>query len=141
MCANVEKSIPYGLGIGTEPSGTDHEYVVHEASALQIVQYFDGGIYGALGHTEAHNKERIIGRILDENGLRGNELLVVGDGPVEIINVKSRNAIALGVATDEVERQGMNPRKRKRLVNAGADLIIPDFGNTEDLFNLLLGCC
>jgi phosphoglycolate phosphatase-like HAD superfamily hydrolase len=118
-------------------SGTDHEHVLREASALRITQYFKGGIYGALDHTEAHTKERIIQKILDENDLRGNELLVVGDGPVEIRNAKSRGAIALGVASDEVRRYGLNPHKRFRLINAGADLIIPDFTRTSDLINLL----
>jgi phosphoglycolate phosphatase-like HAD superfamily hydrolase len=108
-------------------SGTDHEYVLKEASALKISQYFVGGIYGALDHTEEHAKEKIIQRILDENNLKGSELLVVGDGPVEIRNAKNRDAIALGVASDEVNRCGLNQRKRRRLIDAGADLIIPDY--------------
>ena len=118
-------------------SGTDHEYVLREASALKITRYFKGGIYGALDHTEAHTKERIIQRILDDNNLHGDELLVVGDGPVEIRNAKSRGAIALGVATDEVRRCGLNPRKRRRLINAGADLIIPDFTRYEEIVAFL----
>jgi phosphoglycolate phosphatase-like HAD superfamily hydrolase len=118
-------------------SGTDHEYVMRESSALQIVQYFKGGIYGALDRTEAYTKDRIIQRILEENNLQGNELLVVGDGPVEIRNAKSKDAITLGVASDEVRRCGLNPRKRTRLINAGADLIIPDFTKNEDLIKFL----
>mgnify|MGYP005665863119 CR=1 FL=1 len=118
-------------------SGTDHEYVLREASALKITQYFRGGIFGALDHTEAHTKERIIQRILDENNLSGDELLVVGDGPVEIRNAKARDAIALGVASDEVRRFGLNPRKRERLINAGADLIIPDFTRCEEIIGFL----
>ena len=47
--------------------------------------------------------------------------LVVEDGSVEIENAKSRNAIALGIASDEVKRCGLNPRKRRRLIDAGAD--------------------
>ena len=118
-------------------SGTDHEYVLKEASALKITQYFRGGIYGALDHTEAHTKEKIIQRILEENNLRGNELLVVGDGPVEIKNAKSRNAIALGIASDEVKRCGLNPRKRRRLIDAGADIIIPDFTRCGEIISFL----
>ncbi|MFQ6095569.1 MAG: HAD family hydrolase [Candidatus Bathyarchaeia archaeon] len=118
-------------------SGTDHEYVLQEASALMVTHYFGGRIYGALDRTEAYTKERIIQRILDENDLRGNELLVVGDGPVEIRNAKARDAIAVGVATDEVRRFGLNPRKRKRLINAGADLIIPDFTRYKKIIAFL----
>jgi len=118
-------------------SGTDHEYVLREASALKVTEYFEGGVYGALDKTEANTKERIIQRILDSGNLQGKELLVVGDGPVEIRNAKSRGAIAVGVATDEVRRHGLNPHKRTRLVNAGADLIVPDFTRNEDLVKFL----
>lgn len=118
-------------------SGTDHEYVLKEASALRITKYFEDRIYGALDQTEAYTKERIIEKILDENNLRGNELLVAGDGPVEIRNAKSRDAIALGVATDEVRRNGLNPRKVKRLIDAGADLIVPDFTMCEEIMAFL----
>ncbi len=120
-------------------SGTDHEYVLREAEALRISRYFMGGIYGAIDRTEAHTKERIIRRILEENALRGSELLVVGDGPVEIRNAKSKDAIAVGVATDEVRRCGLNPRKRKRLINAGADLIVPDFTRHKKIIAFLSG--
>jgi len=118
-------------------SGTDHEYVLREASALRIVEHFEGGVYGALDHTEANDKERIIHRILDENKLQGKELLVVGDGPVEIRSARARDAIALGVATDEVNRRGLNQRKRMRLLKARADLIVPDFTRNDELFSFL----
>lgn len=118
-------------------SGTDHAYVLREAGVLGITGYFKGGVYGALDHTDMNSKEKIIEKILNENNLRGTELLMVGDGPVEIRSAKSRGAIALGVASDEVNRVGLNPRKRKRLINAGADLIVPDFTRTRDLVALL----
>jgi phosphoglycolate phosphatase-like HAD superfamily hydrolase len=118
-------------------SGTDHPYVVREASVLKIDHYFAGGIYGALDATEANNKERIIQRILDDHGLSGQELLVVGDGPVEIREAVARGAIALGVATDEVARCGWNPHKIRRLAGAGADLLVPDFSRVDILLNIL----
>ncbi len=118
-------------------SGTDHEHVLREAGALRITEYFRGGVYGALDNTEANSKEKIIERILRGNNLHGRELLVVGDGPVEIRSAKARGSIALGVASDEVNRMGLNSRKRKRLMDAGADLIIPDFARTSELMRLL----
>jgi phosphoglycolate phosphatase-like HAD superfamily hydrolase len=118
-------------------SGTDHEYVLREAKALKIDDLFNGGIYGALDFSESHDKGKIIQRILEKHGLKGNELLVVGDGPVEIRSAKDKNAIALGVASDEIKRHGLNSRKRKRLVNAGADIIISDFGNSKPLIKYL----
>ena len=67
----------------------------------------------------------------------GDELLVVGDGPVEIRAARERRAIALGVASNEVARAGWNERKVARLSKAGADLLIPDFSQAEKLFSLL----
>lgn len=118
-------------------SGTDHVYVLEEAAALGVTEFFGEHIYGARDDTEAYSKERIIQRILDENGLTGEELLVVGDGPVEIRNAKARDALALGLAADEEKRQGLNPRKRQRLLQAGADLIVADFTHHIDLVNIL----
>ena len=119
-------------------SGTDHPYVTHEAGVLGVDRYFGGGVYGALDATEANNKERIIQRILDDHHLSGDELLVVGDGPVEIREAVARGAIALGMATDEVARRGWNPHKALRLANAGADLLAPDFTRSEVLLDTLL---
>jgi phosphoglycolate phosphatase-like HAD superfamily hydrolase len=119
-------------------SGTDHPYVAREASVLGMTGYFAGGIYGALDATEANSKERVIQRILDEHRLAGDELLVVGDGPVELREAVARRAIALGAATDEVARQGWNPHKIRRLTNARADLLVPDFTRAALLLDVLL---
>jgi phosphoglycolate phosphatase-like HAD superfamily hydrolase len=118
-------------------SGTDHGDVLNEARALGIVHYFGGKIYGALDESEAHDKELIIRRILEQNGLHGDELLVIGDGPVEVRLAAAQGAIALGLASDEIARQGWNLNKLKRLKSAGADLMIPDFTQAECLLNFL----
>jgi phosphoglycolate phosphatase-like HAD superfamily hydrolase len=118
-------------------SGTDHLDVLHEAQVLGLAPFFEGGIYGALDEIEAHAKERIIQRILYENHLSGDELMVVGDGPVEIREAKQRRALTLGVASDEVNRRGWNRRKVRRLTNAQADLLVPDFLEAERLVDFL----
>lgn len=120
-------------------SGTDHSDVVCEAGALGLLPFFTGGVYGALDGSEEHAKERVIQRILDENGLAGEALLVVGDGPVEIREGAARGALTLGVASDEAARQGWNAHKVERLVAAGADLIIADFCEAERLLQMI--CC
>jgi len=119
-------------------SGTDHEQVCNEATALGLAPYFGGRIYGALD-TAAHTKERIITRILSDNGLQGPELLVVGDGRVEMQQARAQGAVALGVASAEVSRSGWEARKRERLIQAGADLLVPDLGHGRELAELLLG--
>ena len=120
-------------------SGSDHDAVVRETGALGLMPYFEDRIYGALDTSEEHAKDRVIQHILDTYGLHGDELLVVGDGPVEIREAVARQAIAMGVASDEVARQGWNIHKIKRLATAGSDLLIPDFRLAAGLVDMLAG--
>ena len=118
-------------------SGTDEVYVLDEAAALGLPPYF-AAIYGALDDYQNYSKKMVIDRILDENGLSGPELVIFGDGYVEIEEAKAVGGIAVGVASDEVNRQGVNEWKRERLIEAGADLIIPDFREHERLMAYLM---
>jgi len=118
-------------------SGTDHKYVIEEAMALGVNELFEPHIYGALDDTSAYTKERVIQRIIQVNYLRGEELVVIGDGPVEIRHAKAHGALALGVAADEDKRQGFNIRKVLRLQEAGADLIVAGFNHYKELIDYL----
>jgi hypothetical protein len=60
----------------------------------------------------------------------------VGDGPVEIREAVARGAVALGIASDEVRRQGWKAGKVARLKAAGAHLLIPDFTSAQALLKL-----
>jgi len=113
-------------------SGTDELYVLDEAAALGLTPYF-AGIYGALDDYKRYSKRMVIERILNENHLSGPEFVTFGDGYVEIEDTKAMGGIAVGVASDEVSRQGINEWKRERLIQAGADLIIPNFRQHERL--------
>ena len=73
------------------------------------------------------SKKIVIEKIMNENNLKGVNLAVFGDGPVEMRECRRRNGIAIGVASDEIRRYGLNPSKRTRLIKAGAQIIIPDF--------------
>jgi phosphoglycolate phosphatase-like HAD superfamily hydrolase len=118
-------------------SGTDRDDVRREAAALGVADMFEGRIYGAIGRIEDYSKAQVIRDILKEHGMEGPELAVFGDGPVEIKEAKAVGAIAVGVAVDEIQRQGWSERKRKRLTDADADILIPDFSNMEPLQELL----
>ncbi|WP_229206855.1 PfkB family carbohydrate kinase [Dyadobacter crusticola] len=118
-------------------SGTDAEDVKHEAEMLGYAHLFDGGIYGALRDYTKFSKKMIIEKIIQENGLRGNELAVFGDGPDEIREGRRAGGIAVGITSNEVQRFGHNPAKRPRLVKAGAQLLIPDFSQYKKLIGLL----
>jgi phosphoglycolate phosphatase len=113
-------------------SGTDEVYVLDEATALGLSTYF-ASIYGALDDYVNYSKKMVIERILEENHLTGSEFVTFGDGYVEIEDTKAVDGIAVGVASDEANRQGINEWKRERLIEAGADLIIPDFREHERL--------
>jgi phosphoglycolate phosphatase-like HAD superfamily hydrolase len=118
-------------------SGTDHDDVRNEAQALGYADLFNGGIYGALGEVNANSKRRVIQRILTENGLDGSHLAVFGDGPVELRESRRRHGAAIGIASDEIRRYGLNPEKRTRLIKAGAHLLLPDFSQAASLLALM----
>lgn len=119
-------------------SGTDKDDVIKEANLLGYGGLFDGGIYGSENDIKKYSKKMIINRIIQENNLKGNELVVFGDGPVEIKECIKSGGIPIGVASDEIRRFGLNEEKRTRLIKAGAELIIPDFSQADRLLDLLV---
>jgi len=114
-------------------SGTDEPDVLAEAKLLGLDQYFGKHIYGARDNETACSKETVIKQIVKENNLTGAELVSFGDGFVEIELVAGIGGYAVGVATDEVRKRGVNQHKRARLLEAGAAMIIPDFRDAERL--------
>jgi phosphoglycolate phosphatase-like HAD superfamily hydrolase len=117
-------------------SGTDEVYVTKEAAALKIDHYF-AGIYGARDDYQNFSKKMVIENIINENQLNGPEFVAFGDGYVEIEDTHMAGGIAVGVASNEATRQGIDEWKRRRLIEAGADIIIPDFRHQEPLINYL----
>jgi rfaE bifunctional protein kinase chain/domain len=119
-------------------SGTDSEDVKKEAEVLGYSTLFDGNIFGALGDISKYSKKMVIEKIMSDNNLHGSELAVFGDGPVEMRECRKRGGIAIGVASDEIRRYGINLEKRTRLIKAGAHIVVPDFSQSEKLLNLLV---
>ena len=117
-------------------SGTDHQDVVREAAALGLSKYFTQ-IQGAPERRADCSKEAVIRLLMETKGLSGKELLVIGDGKVEIALGLEVGAVTLGVAADEIRRRGLDPVKRNRLIKAGAHMIIQDFSGSEEVVNLL----
>src|SRR5262249_30792776 len=114
-------------------SGTDLQYVRREAELLGLTPYFGEHVYGALDDYKNFSKKMVIERILNEHRLSGEELLGFGDGFVEIEEVRRAGGVAVAVASDEVNRRGVNAWKRDRLVRAGADVVIPEYRRQEAL--------
>ncbi|MCU0961221.1 MAG: HAD family hydrolase [Pirellulaceae bacterium] len=118
-------------------SGTDLTYVRDELAVLGLERYFGPRVYGALDDYRKFSKAMVIARIVSDTGVQGSEILGFGDGFVEIEEVKKVGGVAVGVASNEVTRRGVNDWKRNRLVRAGADLIIGDYRCREELLQRL----
>ena len=119
-------------------SGSDEADVIAEARALGYAELFEGRIYGAVGDVNKEAKKIVMDRILRDIGAaQVKSMAVFGDGPVEIRECQKRGGLAVGIASDEVRRFGLNLVKRQRLIRAGAALIIPDFSQSEPLLALL----
>lgn len=119
-------------------SGTDEEDVKHEASVLGYDSLFEGRIYGATGDINKEAKKMVLDRILDSIGdSEASSIVTFGDGPVEIRETHKRGGNTAGIASNELRRYGLNQVKRTRLIQAGADIIVPDFSQYELLFRLL----
>lgn len=120
-------------------SGTDEVYVLKEADLLDVTRFFGRHIYGAQREYKTFSKKMVIERIIRENHLEGPELLGFGDGYVEIENVREAGGCAVGVASNEAERRGIDEWKRERLIRAGANYIIPDYRDIKTLEQTLFG--
>ena len=120
-------------------SGTDEKDVVYEAGLLGLDGVFDGGIHGARDEMIECSKELVIRDMVEREGIDPRELVSFGDGYVEIELVADLGGYAVGVATDEERRRGINSWKRDRLKKAGAAVIIPDFSEVGRLLDYLGG--
>lgn len=119
-------------------SGTDEDDVRREAEALGYADLFEGRIYGAVGTVAKDAKVVVLERILKDVGAdQAKHLVAFGDGPVEIRETHKRGGLTIGVASDEVRRFGLNTEKRSRLIQAGADALVPDFSQADVLMKLL----
>jgi len=117
-------------------SGTDDEDGQREVDLIgirQFVQHVAGAPHRRIGCT----KEAVINKLIEDQGIRGRELVVIGDGKVEIDLGYKAGAITIGAATDEINRSGINEFKRNKLIKAGADAIIGDFIEYQEIFDWL----
>jgi len=115
-------------------SGTDDPDVKNEADVLGIRKYFKEVAGAPLGRVHC-SKEAVLHKLMEENKLKGEELVVIGDGKVEISLGREAGALTLGVASDEEKLCGVNPVKKKRLVKAGAHAVVGDYQNLNELLS------
>lgn len=118
-------------------SGTDLKYVRDELEVLGLAEFFGVHVYGALDDYKQFSKAMVVEKIIRDTKVAGHELIGVGDGYVEIEEVKRVGGLAIGVASNENTRSGVNAWKRNRLVQAGADVIVGDYQRLDELRSLL----
>ncbi|MGA7410549.1 MAG: HAD family hydrolase [Bryobacteraceae bacterium] len=118
-------------------SGTDDANVKEEAALLDLAKYFDGRIYGALDDLQSFSKALLVRQLVSDAGHSGDQLLVVGDGYVEIEEVKKVGGTAVGVASAEPGCLTIDEWKRKRLIGVGADFIVPNYLSRQELLTAL----
>ncbi len=118
-------------------SGTDLKYVRDELAVLGLDEYFGSHVYGALDDYKKFSKGMLIEQIVRDTGVAGPQLIGFGDGFVEIEEVKKVGGLAVGVASNEDAREGINDWKRRRLIQAGADIIIGDYREQDRLLELV----
>ncbi|MCA9224824.1 MAG: HAD family hydrolase [Planctomycetales bacterium] len=118
-------------------SGTDLVYVRDELSVLKLDSYFGPHVYGALDDYKKFSKAMIIEQIIRDTHVPGSSIVGFGDGFVEIEEIKKVGGLAIGVASNEETREGINAWKRNRLIQAGADIIIGDYGCQDELLGLM----
>lgn len=117
-------------------SGTDDPYMQEEARLLDVHRYF-AGVHGALDDYKSFSKAILIQRIIASAAFSGPEFLGFGDGYVEIENVKQVGGVTVGVATAEPDCLEIDDWKRRRLIEVGADFLIPNYSDLDELFGVL----
>jgi len=114
-------------------SGTDEVYMKEEARLLGVTKYFGDRVYGALDDYKAFSKAMLVDRIVNSAEAKGEEFLAFGDGYVEIEVVKKAGGVAVGVASDEPHCAVVDEWKRSRLIEVGADWIVPSYADMSEL--------
>jgi phosphoglycolate phosphatase len=120
-------------------SGTDDALVQEEARLFDIVRYFDGGVYGSPGDDSGFSKLTLVEQVIAKGEAMGSSILGFGDGHAELEAVKEFGGVAVGLATLEPECDRIDEWKRERLIESGADYIIPNYLCWDELKEHLFG--
>lgn len=119
-------------------SGTEHHHLLRESTALQILPFFDAGVYGPGAHAPGFTKAEALAQLVERYELLPGQLLSVGDGPVEISAGKSLDGYCIAVASEE-ETGELDLHKRTHLLHAGADAVVANFVHIDAIETLLFG--
>jgi len=115
-------------------SGTDIEPIRNSVELLGYSRFFGDRIVaaGSSDDPEQCAKQTVIGQLIGEKGLQPGQLLTFGDGFPEILHTYNAGGVCVGVLTPDLCSDGFRniftlERKKARLVNAGAHIIVKNF--------------
>lgn len=117
-------------------SGTDRAFVEHDLQLLDLARYFGDRVFAPANNAPAFTKRDVIEGLI-RDGIPGEQLLGFGDGYSETVEMKRAGGAAIGVASVEPPLAGINAMKREMLIGLGADVIVPDYNETEKLLQWL----
>ncbi len=140
----ARKLLEHLAHVGLKPmilSSTVEDRVRQETEWLGLSPFFGGHVYGGTGDPIKFSKRAVFERILSSEQIKGEQLLAIGDGPVEIADAKHLGGSAVALCSDErVNGSGScDPHKLRQLIEAGADAAIADFRDAIELIDLLRG--
>ena len=120
-------------------SGTELDFVKRECEILGLTEFFGSRIHGPTDRLPNFSKRAVIEDFLKEIDIPGEALLGFGDGYAETVEIKRAGGTMIGVASAEVGVPGINAMKRTMLIELGADVIVPDYDQGEELIERLFG--
>lgn len=118
-------------------SGTDDEFVQNEMRLLGLAQYFGPHIYGAPAEDPTFSKGRVLDEMIRTLGIPGEAIVGFGDGVVEIRETRRVGGFAVGIVKWSPERPDAFAEHRARLIEAGAQAIVPDYERLDEILALL----
>ncbi len=123
----------HGKGIDIHiASGTDDADLKKEVELLGVMPYVKS-VNGAPYRQKNCSKEAVIKKLLSDDNLSAGNILVVGDGKVEISLGNKAGAITVGIAGDERSKgQKFDENKFKKLKKVDADYIVASFNPLLD---------
>jgi phosphoglycolate phosphatase-like HAD superfamily hydrolase len=125
-------------------SGTDIQPVKESVKILGYEKFFEDRIIasGSNGNNHDCPKQLTIEKLVAEQGLQPGQLLTFGDGIPEIKNTHQFGGVCVGVLTPdrgnyELRGHFTIEKKRERLIDAGAHLIVRDFRCATKLLEIV----
>ncbi len=138
----LQKRLTKGLYLA---SGSDIDAVVESVKHLGFSDYIPRERIAAAGSLgpEDDAKEAVINGLLNDSGLRGEELLTFGDGFPEILHTYLAGGVGVGVLSrDESHYEHLGhftiEQKKQRLLNAGAHILVhKPYENVDKLLDVI----